>query len=204
LIAATTGTCVRSPGGRFREDLFYAQLDPDPDSVLSERLEDIPRGTVFLKKYNEPTEKRFRAVATRPGGTARIWPGNVRDWNNVISSACITATETSSIWRICRTPATSRPRVRKATMAAVVAGRVRNLHIQRVLDMCKATACVRRKSWESGHEFVSVLKRDGKNAETPVKSGSTTAIADRSKPATIFTEPAVPVAFHRDARLPPA
>ncbi len=49
----------------------------------------------FLKKYNDAYGKKIFGL-TRRAQTAMLqhpWPGNVRELENVISSACITATE---------------------------------------------------------------------------------------------------------------
>ena len=97
-IIAATNRDLRAEvlNGRFREDLFY-RLSSIEIRVpgLSERLEDIPVLVQhFLKKYGQAYGKRFKGL-TRRAQIAMIqhdWPGNVREIENVISSAAITAT----------------------------------------------------------------------------------------------------------------
>ena len=82
--------------GRFRKDPFY-RLSSIQIRIpsLSERLEDIPLLVqFFLKKYNDAYGENFAGL-TRRAQTALLqhpWPGNVRELENVISTACITAT----------------------------------------------------------------------------------------------------------------
>jgi DNA-binding NtrC family response regulator len=82
--------------GRFREDLYY-RLNPIQIRIpaLSERLEDLPLLTqFFLKKYNDEYGKNIASMTWRVQKRLlrHPWPGNVRELENVISSACITAT----------------------------------------------------------------------------------------------------------------
>src|SRR5258708_19747412 len=62
---------------------------------LAERWEDIPLLVkFFLKKYNDTYGKNIAGL-TRRTQTVLLqhpWPGNVRELENVISTACITAT----------------------------------------------------------------------------------------------------------------
>jgi len=97
LIAATNRELrAEVLAGRFREDLFY-RLSSIQIRIpsLAERLEDIPLlMQFFLKKYNDAYGKKISGL-TRRAQTAMLqhpWPGNVRELENVISSACITAT----------------------------------------------------------------------------------------------------------------
>ena len=82
--------------GRFREDLFY-RLSSIQIRVpsLTERLEDIPLLVqFFVKKYNQAYGKNISEL-TRRAQTVLLqhaWTGNVRDLENVISSAAITTT----------------------------------------------------------------------------------------------------------------
>jgi DNA-binding NtrC family response regulator len=80
----------------FREDLFYRlnsiQIRIPP---LAERVEDIPMLTrFFLKKYNKAYGKNISGLTRRAQLVLlrHAWPGNVRELENLISSACITAT----------------------------------------------------------------------------------------------------------------
>jgi DNA-binding NtrC family response regulator len=81
---------------RFREDLFY-RLSSIQVRIpsLTERLEDIPLlMQFFLKKYNRAYGKSISGLTRRAQSVLlrHPWPGNVRELENVISSACITAT----------------------------------------------------------------------------------------------------------------
>jgi len=97
LIAATNRDLrAEVLAGHFREDLFY-RLSSIQIRVpsLAERLEDIPLLIqFFLKRYNGAYGKSISGL-TRRAQTVLLrhpWPGNVRELENVISSACITAT----------------------------------------------------------------------------------------------------------------
>jgi DNA-binding NtrC family response regulator len=80
--------------GRFREDLFYRlhviKIDVPP---LRERAEDIPFLTThFLNKYprtNEPPKKVSAEAMERL--LAYRWPGNIRELENAIERASVTA-----------------------------------------------------------------------------------------------------------------
>jgi DNA-binding NtrC family response regulator len=81
---------------RFREDLFY-RLSSIQVRIpsLTERLEDIPLlMQFFLKKYNRAYGKNISGLTRRAQSVLlrHPWPGNVRELENVISSACVTAT----------------------------------------------------------------------------------------------------------------
>jgi two-component system response regulator PilR (NtrC family)/two-component system response regulator HydG len=96
LIAATNRDLrAEVLAGRFREDLYYRlssiQIRIPP---LTERLEDIPLLVQFLlKKYNEAYGKTISGLTRRAQAVLlqHAWPGNVREMENVISSACITS-----------------------------------------------------------------------------------------------------------------
>src|SRR5712672_1144998 len=97
LIAATNRDLrAEVLAGHFREDLFY-RLSSIQIRIpsLTERLEDIPLLVqFFLKKYNSAYGRNISGL-TRRAQTVLLrhpWPGNVRELENVISSACITAT----------------------------------------------------------------------------------------------------------------
>jgi two-component system response regulator PilR (NtrC family)/two-component system response regulator HydG len=96
LIAATNRDLrAEVLAGRFREDLYYRlssiQIRLPP---LTERLEDIPLLVQFLlKKYNVAYGKTISGLTRRAQAALlqHAWPGNVREMENVISSACITS-----------------------------------------------------------------------------------------------------------------
>lgn len=80
--------------GRFREDLFYRlnviKIDVPP---LRERPEDIPLLiTHFLNKYARPNEPPKRVA---PEAMDRLlayrWPGNIRELENAVERAAVTA-----------------------------------------------------------------------------------------------------------------
>jgi DNA-binding NtrC family response regulator len=97
LIAATNRDLrAEVLAGRFREDLYY-RLSSIQIRIpsLGERPEDVPLLVqFFLKKYNEAYGKRIAGLTRRAQAVLlhHPWPGNVRELENVISSACITAT----------------------------------------------------------------------------------------------------------------
>jgi DNA-binding NtrC family response regulator len=129
--------------GRFREDLFY-RLSSIQIRIpsLSARLEDIPLlMQYFLKKYNEAYGKQIGGL-TRRAQTILLqhsWPGNVRELENVISSACITAT--GEFIDIADLPEQlQKPEAKPAdreNWRPLSLEEVRKVHIQRVLDMCQ-------------------------------------------------------------------
>jgi DNA-binding NtrC family response regulator len=128
--------------GRFREDLFY-RLSSIQIRIpsLAERLEDIPLLVqFFLKKYNDAYGKNISGL-TRRAQTVLLqhpWPGNVRELENVISTACITATgdfiDLSDLpehlqHRPVRLPGDE-------DWQPLSLDEVRKVHIQKVLQMC--------------------------------------------------------------------
>src|SRR6201988_3857391 len=97
LIAATNRDLrAEVLSGRFREDLFY-RLSSIQIRIpsLAERLEDIPLLVqFFLKKYKDAYGKKIAGL-TRRAQTVLLpppRPGDFRQLENVIPTACITAT----------------------------------------------------------------------------------------------------------------
>jgi two-component system NtrC family response regulator len=93
LVAATNRDLFQlSKKGLFREDLFY-RLNVFPVHVppLRERKEDIPLlAEHFLKRITHPgRETRDLAPSTLEILTRYDWPGNIREFLNVIESAVI-------------------------------------------------------------------------------------------------------------------
>ena len=144
-VIAATNRDLRTEvlSGRFREDLFY-RLSSIEIRVpgLSERPEDIPILIQhFLKKYSQEYGKVFKGL-TRRAQTAMLqhnWPGNVREIENAISSAAITAT--ADFIDVCDLPEhLQKPRRNLGPSPAdwrpLPLNEVRREHIQRVLDMC--------------------------------------------------------------------
>lgn len=82
-------------GGRFREDLFY-RLNVIPVRIppLRERREDIPLLVdLFFKQYRK--EHGLGDLEIEPGAIEKLkryaWPGNIRELDNVVLRAAITA-----------------------------------------------------------------------------------------------------------------
>jgi DNA-binding NtrC family response regulator len=82
--------------GKFREDLFYrlnvVKLEVPP---LRDRAEDIPLlAAHFAQKYAHSGQPPYQIA---PDAMERLieysWPGNVRQLENAIERACVTATE---------------------------------------------------------------------------------------------------------------
>lgn len=144
LIAATNRDLrAEALAGRFREDLFYRlssiQIRIPP---LSARLEDIPLLVqFFLKKYNEAYGKQIAGLTRRVQTMLlqHAWPGNVRELENVISSACITATgefiDIADLPEQLQKP-DAKPAGRE-NWRPLSLDEVRRMHIQRVLDLCQ-------------------------------------------------------------------
>ncbi len=80
---------------QFREDLFYrlcsVEIQVPP---LSQRREDLPLLTQhFIDLYSHQVAKKIRGLTTQAEAliTRYPWPGNIRELENAISSACIMA-----------------------------------------------------------------------------------------------------------------
>jgi DNA-binding NtrC family response regulator len=145
LIAATNRDLrAEVLAGRFREDLFY-RLSTIQIRVpsLAERLEDIPLIIqFFLKKYNDAYGKKTSGL-TRRAQTLLLqhpWPGNVRELENVISSASINATsdfiDIADLPEHLQKPGAPAGKGTE-TWLPLSLDEVRQIHIQRVLDMCQ-------------------------------------------------------------------
>jgi transcriptional regulator with GAF, ATPase, and Fis domain len=142
LIAATNRDLrAEVLAGRFREDLFYrlSSIQIRIPSMV-ERLEDIPLLIQFLlKKYNDAYGKNIAGL-TRRAQTILLqhpFPGNVREPENVISTACITAT--GDFIDIPDLPENlqhrSAPLAGDADWRPLCLDEVRKLHIQKVLQV---------------------------------------------------------------------
>jgi DNA-binding NtrC family response regulator len=95
VIAATNRSLERLVRkGKFREDLFYrlnvVKIDLPP---LRERLEDVPLlATHFANKFARPGEaSRTISPAAMQSLLSYSWPGNIRQLENAIERACVTA-----------------------------------------------------------------------------------------------------------------
>ena len=183
MIAATNrGLRAEVLAGRFREDLYYRlssiQIRIPP---LAERLEDIPLLVQFLlKKYTAAYGKDIAGL-TRRAQTVLLqhpWPGNVRELENVISSACITASGDF----IDLTDLPEHLQQRNSGSAegddwrTLSLGELSKIHIQRVLDICKGNRLRAAQILEIGRtSLYRYLKRDGENTKTKAKSGGAAA-----------------------------
>jgi DNA-binding NtrC family response regulator len=145
LIAATNRDLrAEVLAGRFREDLFY-RLSTIEIRVpgLTERPEDIPILVQhFLKKYGQAYGKQFQGLSRR----AQIvlsqhdWPGNIRELENVISSACITANadfiDVDDLPKHLQKPH-QRAAAPEENWRPLPLDEIRRVHIERVLKVCK-------------------------------------------------------------------
>jgi two-component system, NtrC family, response regulator HydG len=145
-VIASTNRNLRSDisAGRFREDLFYRLANIEIRVPgLTERMDDIPVLVQhFLKRYNRAYDKKFQGFTQR----AQIallqhdWPGSVRELENVISSAAISAdgdfidvTDLPEYF----TKVHRRGPVGESDWRPVPLDEIRTVHIQRVLETCK-------------------------------------------------------------------
>ena len=184
LIAATNRDLrAEVLSGRFREDLFYRlssiQIRIPP---LSERLEDLPLLVqFFLKKYNEAYNKRIPGLSRRAQAVLlhHSWPGNVRELENVISSACITAT--GDFIDLADLPEQLQQRHAPGAApgdewAPLSLEEVRKIHIQRVLDMCQGNRLRAAHILGIGRtSLYRYLKRDGHDERQKDPVGAATA-----------------------------
>jgi len=144
LIAATNRDLrAEVLAGHFREDLFY-RLSSIQIRIptLTERLEDVPLLVqFFLKKYNTAYGKNVFGLTRRAQTVLQrhAWPGNVREMEIVISSACITAT--GDFIDLADLPEQLRRREVRSLEGddwkPLSLNEVRKVHIQRVLGMCQ-------------------------------------------------------------------
>jgi len=154
--------------GRFREDLFY-RLSSIQIRIpsLAERLEDIPLLVqFFLKKYNDAYGKAIAGL-TRRAQTLLLqhpWPGNVRELENVISTACITATgDFIDISDLPEHLQHRNPRLANdEEWHPLSLDEVRKHHIQKVLQMCNGNRLRAAQILGIGRtSLYRYLKRDG-------------------------------------------
>jgi two-component system response regulator HydG len=179
LIAATNRDLrAEVLAGHFREDLFY-RLSSIQIRIpsLTERLEDIPLLVqFFLKKYNSAYGKNIFGL-TRRAQTVLLrhaWPGNVRELENVISSACITAT--GDFIDLADLPEQLQHREARSLEGddwkPLSLEEVRKVHIQRVLVMCQGNRLRAAQFLGIGRtSLYRYLKRDGVDTRKE-KSGS--------------------------------
>lgn len=174
LIAATNRDLrAEVLSGRFREDLFY-RLSSIQIRIpsLAERLEDIPLLVqFFLKKYNDAYGKNIAGL-TRRVQTVLLqhpWPGNVRELENVISTACITAT--GDFIDLSDLPEHLQHRSPRLPgdedWQPLSLDEVRKVHIQKVLQMCNGNRLRAAQILGIGRtSLYRYLKRDGYDLNT--------------------------------------
>jgi transcriptional regulator with PAS, ATPase and Fis domain len=180
LIAATNRNLrAEVLAGRFREDLFY-RLSSIQIRIpsLTERLEDIPLLVqFFLKKYNAAYGKKIFGL-TRRAQTVLLrhgWPGNVRELENVISSACITAT--GDFIDLADLPEQLQHRGTSSLEGhdwkPLSLEEVRKVHIQRVLEMCRGNRLRAAQFLGIGRtSLYRYLKRDGVDTKKEKSGGA--------------------------------
>jgi DNA-binding NtrC family response regulator len=183
LIAATNRDLrAEVLAGRFREDLFY-RLSSIQIRIpsLTERLEDIPLLMQFLlKKYNTAYGKNISGL-TRRAQTVLLqhpWPGNVRELENVISSACITAT--GDFIDLTDLPEHLQHRSPSAgegdDWRPLSLEEVRKVHIQRVLELCQNNRLRAAQILGIGRtSLYRYLKRGGENIQHKASAGGAAA-----------------------------
>jgi len=164
---------------RFREDLFY-RLSSIQIRIpsLTERLEDIPLLVqFFLKKYNSAYGRNIFGL-TRRAQTVLLrhaWPGNVRELENVISSACITAT--GDFIDLADLPEQLQQRDARSLEGddwkPLSLDEVRKVHIQRVLEMCQGNRLRAAQFLGIGRtSLYRYLKRDGVDTRKDKSGGA--------------------------------
>src|SRR6266446_5310128 len=180
LIAATNRDLrAEVLAGRFREDLFY-RLNSIQIRIpsLAERLEDIPLLVQFLlKKYNAAYGKNIFGL-TRRAQTVLLqhaWPGNVREMENVISSACITAG--GDFIDLADLPEQLQHRGARSVEGddwkPLSLDEVRKVHIRRVLDLCQGNRLKAAQFLGIGRtSLYRYLKRDGTETRKEKSGGA--------------------------------
>lgn len=182
LIAATNRDLrAEVLAGRFREDLFY-RLSSIQIRVpsLSERLEDIPLLVqFFLKKYNDAYAKNIAGLTRRAQTVLRPhpWPGNVRELENVISTACITATGDRCISDLPENLQHRSPRLSdEGDCRPLSLDEVRKHHIQKVLQMCNGNRLRAAQILGIGRtSLYRYLRHDGYDARPHPRSSGAAA-----------------------------
>ena len=172
-LVAATNRDLRAEvlAGRFREDLFY-RLSSIQIRIpsLSERLEDIPPLVqFFLKKYSESYGKKIAGLTRRAQAVLlrHAWPGNVRELENVISSACITAT--GAFVDLPDLPEHLQSQGARGSNGdqwrPLSLDEVRKVHMQKVLELCQGNRLRAAQILGIGRtSLYRYLKRDAEDA----------------------------------------
>jgi DNA-binding NtrC family response regulator len=170
LIAATNRDLRKEvASGRFREDLYY-RLSTIQIRVpsLAERQEDVPALiTFFIKKYNATYTKHIQGLTRR----AQVLllqhprPGNVRELENVISSASLVAPndfiDVQDLPEDLQNP--ERSLEPAESWRPLPLGEVRKGHIERVLKLCAGNRVRAAQMLGIGRtSLYRYLKREGR------------------------------------------
>ena len=131
----------------------------------------------FLKKYNSAYGRNILGL-TRRAQTVLLrhaWPGNVRELENVISSACITAT--GDFIDLADLPEQLQQRDARSLEGdgwkPLSLDEVRKVHIQRVLEMCQGNRLRAAQFLGIGRtSLYRYLKRDGVDTRKDKSGGA--------------------------------
>jgi len=131
----------------------------------------------FLKKYNSAYGRNILGL-TRRAQTVLLrhaWPGNVRELENVISSACITAT--GDFIDLADLPEQLQQRDARSLEGdgwkPLSLDEVRKVHIQHVLEMCKGNRLRAAQFLGIGRtSLYRYLKRDGVDTRKDKSGGA--------------------------------
>ncbi len=145
LIAATNRDLrAEVLAGRFREDLYYRLSSIELRvPALADRPEDIPILVQhFLKKYREAYGKTLLGLTRRAQVVLfhHNWPGNIRELENALSSAAITAA--SDFIDVTDLPEHLQKHngfspLHDEPWRPLPLDEIRRMHIERVLESCK-------------------------------------------------------------------
>jgi DNA-binding NtrC family response regulator len=167
---------------RFREDL-YCRLSSLQICIppLRERHEDIPLLVqFFLKKYNEAYAKSISGL-TRRAQTILLqhsWPENVRELENLISSACVTTCrDFIDLPDLPGYVGHTDPRDKIVDeWRPLSLEEVRNVHIRKILDMCQGNRLRAAQILGIGRtSLYRYLREDGQAKRTAERSGGAAA-----------------------------
>jgi len=185
LIAATNRDLrAEVLAGRFREDLYYRLCSIQLRlPSLSERLEDIPLLVqFFLKKYNDAYGKNISGLTRRAQAVLlqHAWAGNVRELENVISSACITAG--GDFIDLPDLPEGLQHRGPRTSdgdgWRPLSLEEMRKVHIRRILDMCQGNRLRAAQVLGIGRtSLYRYLKEDAEETPKAAKCGQASAAA---------------------------
>jgi transcriptional regulator with PAS, ATPase and Fis domain len=173
-VIASTNRDLRSEvnAGRFREDLFLrlSKVQIHVPSLV-ERLDDLPLLVgFFLKKYNKAYHKHIQGLSRRAQTMLlqQAWTGNVRELENVISSAALVTG--NDFIDIDDMPEHLQKALSNGHSAEswkpLPLEEVRQEHIQRVLELCRGNRVRTAQLLGIGRtSLYRYLKREGINGK---------------------------------------